>query len=101
MHEALADGQKFRTFNVLHDYTRQGLGIEGDFGLPSDRIVRCLDQIIERRGKPKVTRCDNGGEMCSATFQNWANDHLFHSIEFAQLQMGDCRSWQSSGARDD
>jgi putative transposase len=41
MHDTLADGQKFRTFNVLDDYNREGLGMEVDFGLPSERIIRC------------------------------------------------------------
>ncbi len=72
MHDALVTGQAFRTFNVLDDYNREGLGIEVDFGLPAPRITRTLDQIIEWRGKPKVIRSDNGSEMCSAEFQHWA-----------------------------
>ncbi len=72
MHDALANGRTFRTFNVLDDYNREGLGIEVDFGLPGRRIIRVLDQIIEWRGKPKVIRSDNGSEMCSAEFQGWA-----------------------------
>jgi putative transposase len=72
MHDALANGRTFRTFNVLDDYNREGLGIEVDFGLPSERITRVLDQIIEWRGKPAVIRSDNGSEMCSAHFQHWA-----------------------------
>lgn len=72
MHDALANGKPFRTFNVLDDYNREGLGIEVDFGLPSGRIIRALDRIIEWRGKPKVIRSDNGSEMCSSEFQTWA-----------------------------
>ena len=72
MHDALANGKAFRTFNVIDDYNREGLGIEVDFGLPGPRIIRALEQIIEWRGKPKVIRCDNGSEMCSAKFQTWA-----------------------------
>ena len=56
MHDALADGRSFRTFNVLDDYNREGLGIEVDLGLPALRIIRALDQIIEWRGKPRVIR---------------------------------------------
>jgi putative transposase len=72
MHDALANGTAFRTFNVLDDYNREGLGIEVDFGLPASRIIRALDHIIEWRGKPRVIRSDNGSEMCSAEFQTWA-----------------------------
>lgn len=75
MHDALADGRKFRTFNVLDDYNREGLGIEVDFSLPAERVTRCLDQIIEWRGAPQIIRCDNGSEMCSGHFQTWAEQH--------------------------
>ena len=74
MHDRLANGRALRTFNVLDDYNREGLGIDVDFSLSGPRITRCLDQIIEWRGKPKVIRCDNGSEMCSAAFQTWAED---------------------------
>ena len=74
MHDALANGKSFRTFNVLDDYDREGLGIEVDFGLPAPRIIRALDPIIEWRGKPKVIRADNGSEMRSADIQTWAEN---------------------------
>ena len=85
MHDALANGKAFRTFNVLDDYNREGLGIEVDFGLPAPRITRVLDQIIEWRGKPKVIRSDNGSEMCSAEFQTWAEKR---SIRLLFIQPG-------------
>ena len=47
MHDALADGSSFRTFNVLDDYNREGLGIEADKSLPALRVIRVLDRIIE------------------------------------------------------
>jgi len=71
-YERLADSRAFRTFNVLDDYNREGLGIEVDLSLPAQPITRVLDQIIEWRGKPKVIRSDNGSEMRSAEFQTWA-----------------------------
>lgn len=47
MSDSLMDGRKCRTFNVLDDDNREGLGIEVDFSLPGERIVRALNQIIE------------------------------------------------------
>jgi putative transposase len=49
------------------------LGIEVDFSLPSERVIRSLDQIIEWRGKPKVLRCDSGPEYLSDAIIEWAN----------------------------
>jgi hypothetical protein len=60
MHDQLADGRTFRLFNVIDDYNREALGIEIDFSLPSERVIRELKQIISWRGKPEVIRCDNG-----------------------------------------
>ncbi len=71
MHDRLDDGSAFRTFNVLDDYNREGLGIEVDLSLPSARIIRALDQIIEWRGQPNVIRVDNGPENISGEFRTW------------------------------
>ena len=72
MSDSLVDGRRFRTFNVLDDYNREGLGIEVDFSLPSRRVIRSLDQIIEWRGKPLALRCDNGPEYISQNLIDWA-----------------------------
>lgn len=72
MHDRLEDGRAFRLFNVLDDFNREGLGIEIDFSLPGERVVRSLNQIIEWRGKPSVLRCDNGPEYIGETLRTWA-----------------------------
>jgi putative transposase len=75
MHDQLADGRSFRTFNVLDDYNREGLGIEVDLSLPAARVTRSLDQIIEWRGKPASLRCDNGPEYIGHVLKGWADAH--------------------------
>ena len=72
MSDSLDDGRRFRTFNVLDDYNREGLGIEVDFSLPSERVIRSLERIIQWRGKPLVLRCDNGPEYISQNLIDWA-----------------------------
>ncbi len=51
MSDALADGRKLRTFNVLDDYNREGLAIDVDLSMPSARVIRSLEQIIEWHGE--------------------------------------------------
>ena len=51
---------------------RKPLGIDVDFSLPSARVIRSLEQIIEWRGKPMAIRSDNGPEYVSATLAGWA-----------------------------
>lgn len=72
MHDQLQDGRSFRLFNVIDDFNREGLGIEVDFSLPSERVIRSLEQIIEWRGRPETIRCDNGPEYVSHRLRNWA-----------------------------
>lgn len=72
MADRLADGRQFRLLNVLDDFNREGLGIEVDFSLPAERVVRSLNQIIEWRGKPLAIRVDNGPEYISSTLMIWA-----------------------------
>ncbi len=57
---------------MIDDFNREGLGIEVDFSLPAERVIRCLEQIIEWRGQPKALRCDNGPEYVSGVLQAWA-----------------------------
>ena len=46
MANQLMYGRSFRTLNVLDDFNREGLAIEVDFSLPSERVLRVLNQII-------------------------------------------------------
>ena len=85
MHDQLQDGRTFRLFNVIDDFNREALGIEIDFSLPSERVIRELKQIISWRGKPEVIRCDNGPEYISAAIQAWA---LEWGIRLEYIQPG-------------
>lgn len=72
MHDQLADGRSFRLFNVIDDFNREGVVMEVGLSLPSERVIRALEQMIEWRGKPKVIRCDNGPEYISGQLLAWA-----------------------------
>ena len=85
MTDCLQTGRRFRTFNVLDDFNREGLGIEIDVSLASARIVQALDRIAERRGYPNALRCDNGPELRSVVLQQWAQQH---HIKILYIQPG-------------
>lgn len=46
MPDQLADGRSIRMLNVIDDFNREALGIEEDFSLPSERVIRTHKQII-------------------------------------------------------
>lgn len=85
MHDQLGDGRSIRLLNVIDDFNREALGIEVDFSLPSERVIRTLEQIIGWRGKPIAIRCDNGPEYLSAAIISWA---LRRGIRLEYIQPG-------------
>lgn len=74
MSDSLTDGRLLRTFNVIDDYNREGLAIDVDLSLPSERVIRSLEQIIEWRGQPAALRLDNGPEYIAQSLVDWANE---------------------------
>ena len=54
MSDGLTDGRKFRTFDGIDDDNREGLAIDMALSLPSGRVIRVLEQVIEWRDKPLV-----------------------------------------------
>lgn len=85
MADALWSGRRFRTFNVIDDFSREALRIEIDTSLPSARVIRALNELVELRGKPKRLRLDNGPELISHALAQWARDNL---IELCFIQPG-------------
>jgi putative transposase len=90
--DQLADGRSIGLFNVIDDFNRKGLGIEVDFSLPSERVIRSLDRIIEWRGKPNAIRCDNGPEYINVVTLAWAASRGIRSdfIQPGQPQQNAC-----------
>ena len=85
MADRLGDGRAFRLLNVLDDFNREGLGIEVDFSLPAERVIRSLERIIEWRGKPSTIRVDNGPEYISNALKDWA---LEQGITISYIEPG-------------
>ncbi|MBS0646440.1 MAG: IS3 family transposase [Verrucomicrobia bacterium] len=85
MSDALSNGTKFRTFNVIDDYNREVLFIETDYSLKSSRVIWVLRHLISRYGKPHSIRMDNGPEFVAKLAREWsfAND-----IDFKYIQPG-------------
>jgi putative transposase len=65
MSDSLVDGRRFRLLNIIDDYNRESLWIEVDTSLPSLRVIRVLERLLEMRGKPLRIRVDNGPEFVS------------------------------------
>ncbi len=72
--DVLADGRRFRVLVIVDDFTRECLALVADTSLSSHRVVRELDAIIQRRGKPLMVVSDNGTELTSHAVLRWQQD---------------------------
>ena len=67
---------------------REALGVEVDYSLPAQRVIRLLDRLISGFGKPERLRSDraadrNGPEFISGALLDWctANRVMLHRID--------------------
>jgi len=85
MSDSLVDGRRFRLLNIIDDYNRESLWIEVDTSLPSLRVIRVLDRLLDMRGKPLRIRVDNGPEFVSDKLQLWCEER---NIQLQFIQPG-------------
>jgi putative transposase len=83
MSDSLADGRRFRTLNIVDDFSRECVAIEVDTSLSGARVVRVLEQLAETKGLPKKVVMDNGPEFTSKTLFLWSEERTvgLHYIE--------------------
>lgn len=72
--DAFTDGRRFRILAVVDDFTRECLCLVADTSLSGVRLVRELDSLIARRGKPRTILSDNGTEMTSMAILKWCQE---------------------------
>jgi putative transposase len=75
MSDTLVDGRRSLLFNVIDDFNSEALAIEIDTSMPSLRVIRVLNRVIEQRGKPSNIGSDNGPEFISHVLQDWCEKH--------------------------
>ena len=69
--DVTASGRRLRVFSVVDAFTRECLALETDTSMPSQRVTRILQSIIDRRGRPEFLKSDNGPEVSSRHYLSW------------------------------
>ena len=70
--DALADGRRFRVLGIMDQCSRECLALVADTSIGGVRVVRELEALVRRRGKPHVIVSDNGTELTSRAVLQWA-----------------------------
>lgn len=65
------NGRKFRTLNVIDEFTRECLAICIDRKLNSTAVIDVLTDLFVLRGVPGHVRSDNGPEFIAKAVQDW------------------------------
>lgn len=85
MSDSLINGQRIRTLNVIDHYNRECKGIHITRNCPARVLIWYLEILIEKHGKPKRIRTDNGPEFISKLFQKWLTKY---KIQWSRIQNG-------------
>jgi len=72
--DSFTDGRRFRVLTVVDDHTRECLALIADTSLSGRRVVRELDAVIARRGRPLTVVSDNGTEFTSMAILRWSQE---------------------------
>ena len=80
MHDQMVTGHRFRVLNVVDDVTRICLKGVPDTSISGKRVVRELDELVAKHGKPGLIVSDNGTELTSYAVLEWcsANEIAWH-----------------------
>lgn len=85
VHDQMVSGRRFRVLNVVDDVTRECLAAVPDTSISGQRVVRELDALIARRGKPGMIVSDNGTELTSNAVLAWCSEA---EVEWHYIQPG-------------
>lgn len=72
--DALSDGRRFRILGVMDQCSRECLTLAADTSIGGARIVRELNALIDRHGKPFCIVSDNGTEFTSHAVLAWTHE---------------------------
>jgi putative transposase len=71
MTDTLVSSRRFRTLNIIDDFSREAVAIEVAKSITGLRLTRMLDKAAGINGYPKNIRCDNGPELRSKALSEW------------------------------
>jgi putative transposase len=85
-----ANGQRLKCLTITDEWTKEGLAIEVDGRIRSQRVIEVLVRLVSVRGAPLYLRSDNGPEFVSQALLSWI---VSQGIDTALIDPG--KPWQN------
>lgn len=73
--DRIASGRPIKCLVTVDDATHEAVAVIPEHAIGGDHLVRLLDEVCARRGKPAVIRTDNGKEFTGRAMLTWAHRH--------------------------
>jgi putative transposase len=71
--DRIASGRTLKCLAIVDDGTHEAVAVTPEHTIGGDHLVRILDGICSRRGKPTIIRTDNGPEFTGKAMLSWAH----------------------------
>lgn len=83
MYDVLENKRSYRILNVIDDHSRECLCCEVSRSFGGYDVAEALDNLINRYGKPKAIKSDNGAEFRSRYMERWSKERGI-TLEFTR-----------------
>jgi len=71
--DRVAGGRAIKCLAIVDDATHEAVALVPEHTIGGDHLVRIMDAICSRRGKPTMIRTDNGAEFTGRAMLTWAH----------------------------
>lgn len=71
--DRVAGGRVIKCLVIVDDATHEAVAVLPEHTIGGDHLVRLMDQVVARRGRPAVIRTDNGPEFTGKAMLIWAH----------------------------
>lgn len=73
--DRIASGRTLKCLAIVDDATHEAVAVIPEHSIGGDHLVRILDEVCARRGRPAIIRTDNGPEFTGRAMLVWAHRH--------------------------
>ena len=70
VHNQTIDGRRFRRLSMVDEFTRENPAIVFSRNMASDDVIRALDALIDKRGRPDCLRSDQGPQFMARVIRD-------------------------------